>query len=161
MKCYIRGHRFATLNITQIKRLEKYVKKVIKEYNVDEFIFHHIYILSNKIFQIVSKVLQEYPNIKTTFFSNDKDCKIVKLKSQKVKSNNKSPDMFVDKIKYFEVNYHYPKCDILLNYHIIDNVNICIFLFDHKIIKNRAGVTAHAYDYALKKKKIVFNIAYK
>lgn len=161
MKCYIRGHRFATLNITQIKRLERYVKKVIKDYNVDEFIFHHIYKLSNQIFRVVNKVLQNYSNIKTTFVSYEKDCKTVKLKSQKDRPQNKFSVMFVDEIKYFESNYLYPKCDILLNYHIIDNVDICIFLFEHKIIAKRAGVTAHAYDYALKKKKIVFNIAYK
>lgn len=164
MKLAMFGHGRIELTERDLSNLEKCVRHVVKKLDIDEFIYQDNRANTKAYYKAIDNVLQEFQNIKYTYITTDNDFK-VELKTSRPtieKSRCKfKPEMFFDEIKHIDIQSCFPKSSIQLCYHVIDEVDICIFLFQHKRIAKRAGVTAHAYDYALKKKKIVFNIAYK
>ncbi len=159
MKIHIRCHEYRELNQKQLRNFEKCLNYCLENYQIDEIFMHNMFRVTKQILNILRNISNKFPEVKITFYSHYALEGYAKLKNDKAKK--KDSYFYFDKIKTFNFDCYYPQSYIKLNYRLIDKADICIFFFDYKIIAKRAGITAHAYDYAKRKGKIVYNIAEK
>ena len=160
--CFI-GHR----NIDKTERLCLLLKQTIEmliKKGVNVFLFGSKSAFDNLSWEIVSELKKKYPFIKRVY---------ARSSYQRI---DKAYEDYI--LQFYEQTYFSPtlenagkSCYIKRNYQMIDNCTYCVFYYDknYKAIKNgtkgslklqesRKSGTKIAYEYALKKKKVIFNM---
>lgn len=151
--CCFLGHR--TVELTEKLKYELYsiIEKLILDESVDTFYFGSNSQFNDICYKITSELKKKsYPTIKRVY---------VRSHFREIDDNYAS--YLLDKYEdtyYFSEKTNIGKSAYLMrNYEMIDKSNFCILYFDERYEPStgRSG-TKLAYDYALKKNKVIVNI---
>ena len=152
MNCCFIGHR----KIERTKELEdkvfKVVEDLIKNKNVDTFLFGSRSEFNDLCYEIVSSLKEKYPNIKRIY-----------VRGEYQYIDDKYKDFYF--LKGYEDSYLPKRCKVgsrasyvQRNFEMIDKSNYCVFYYDKNYsLKNTSG-TKLAYNYAVGKHKAIYDI---
>lgn len=145
------GHRKINTTEDIMNKLYTTIENLIVTEKVSNFLFGSKSQFNDVCLQAVTELKKKYPAVKRIYVRaefpeiND-DYKNYLLKSydetyfpEKILSSGKA--IYVER-----------------NYEMIDNCKFCIFYFDKKQATLKKSGTKIAYDYAVKKNKVIFNI---
>lgn len=177
-KCAFIGHR--KINITNVLKiaLKNLIEELIINKNVTTFLFGTKSQFNNLCYEIVTELKDKYKNIKRIVYSCKNECCLLETDKEKYNSFLHSI-ISINKCYYFdeEISPHElfkagKASYIERNKIMIDNSNYCIFYFDYNYVlnnvpysnfenKRKNSGTKLAYEYAIKKNKVVYNLANK
>ena len=150
--CFI-GHR--TINETEeLKtKLKETIEKLIVENSVDRFLFGSKSRFNSLCLELVTELKEKYPHIKRIYVRSmypyiDEDYKNYLLEGYE---ETYYPEKITNsgKASYVERNYE-----------MIDKSNFCIVYYDEQNAPTtRKSGTKVALDYAIRKKKVIINVA--
>ena len=160
--CFI-GHRNVKINDELIYNLKETIVTLINK-GVTTFLFGSKSEFDNLSWEIITELKKEFVFIKRVY----------------VRSAFQYIDKFYEKylLNFYEETYFPPKLQnagrlsyVERNYEMINNSTFCIFYYNEKyqpltkrknlydnMLKQRNSGTKIAYDYAVKKKKIIINL---
>ncbi|MBR6510510.1 MAG: DUF1273 family protein [Clostridia bacterium] len=145
------GHR--KINETEeLKiRLYKTIEKLIKNENVDTFIFGSKSQFDDLCLKIVTKIKEKYPNIKRIYVRAEYEIISEQYKNYLLKSYEET--YYPEKIKNSGRAVYVER-----NFEMINKSRICIIYYDEQCApKNRKSGTKIALDYAVKHgKQIIY-----
>lgn len=173
--CSFFGHRNVCLNKNQYQELERIIEKLIVNYGIKFFLFGSRSTFDEACCEIVSKLKNKYPEIiRRKYTCVSESCILEKDKKYwediyfKLGIENDflvydEEVSFKDKLKAGVHSY------IKRNFTMIDDSEVCVFYYD-KLYKPKSDScenqrnkstnsgTKIAYDYAIKKNKIIINV---
>ena len=149
--CFI-GHRNIEVNEKLLSSLEETIKTLINK-GATAFLFGSKSQFDNLCWDIVTSLKGSNPNIKRIY---------VRSAFQYISKSYKNY-----LLENYEETYFPPKLEnagkysyVERNYEMIDKSNYCVFYYNanYTPLKKRNSGTKIAYDYAVKKKKIIINL---
>lgn len=176
--CSVFGHRDTKLNEKQVDSLKLIIEDLIKNCNVDTFLFGSKSAFDNLCHLIVTDIKVKYPNIKRIAYTCKSEECILESEREKweeIYSNMYHKEVHLlgveeeieHKTKYTAGRASY----IERNYAMINASDYCIFYYDENYLPeykrySKKGIgfyqpnsgTALAYSYAKRKNKIIINI---
>ena len=148
--CFI-GHRTIHKNEELTSLLKQTIIELINN-GATTFLFGSKSEFDDLSWEIVTELMEKFPFIKRVYV--------------------RSSFQYIDEsylrylLQFYEETYFPPKIEkagkfsyVERNYEMIDNSNYCVFYYNDKyVISTRNSGTKIAYDYAVKKKKIIINV---
>ena len=175
-KCCFIGHRQIKITEDLVSKIESYIENLILEKKVKIFLFGSRSEFNFLCYQIVSKLMERFKNIKRIFYGCKSESVFLERDREKwikIINNDKilNKIMFVEGECEFKNKYKAGKASYIeRDYSMIDDSDYCLFYYNpnykpnkRKPFKNstyfyqpKSG-TSLSYAYALKQNKICIN----
>lgn len=169
--CFI-GHRNANLSAQELDVLKNIIENLILKENVKDFLFGSKSKFNEISHKIVTELKEKYTYIERKFYNLRSEYCVLeseRLNLEKIMSTTLRKDV---KLMGMEGEVSFSKklnttvnSYIVRNQAMIDNSDYCIFYYDENYLpiikkKNQSNIsgTKKAYEYALKKKKLIINV---
>ena len=172
--CFI-GHRKIKMTDEMKEKLKNFIEYLIVELKVSVFLFGSVSQFDDLCHEIVTNLKEKYPHIERVVYpcrSEGYTLETEKAQRERVFSNFFKTEvkiLGVERAVYFKNVYTAGKASYIeRNYAMIDDSDYCVFFYDedyqvkvdvfsNNVLSSKSG-TKIAYDYAVKKKKKIFNI---
>lgn len=166
--CSFFGHREINIKESFVKELECILENLITKNGVKVFLFGSKSEFDSLCLYLIGTLKRKYPFIKRIAYTcKGEGCNLEILKEESERLYSK---IYGQKVEILcvdeEVNYKNKWVAgksgyVQRNYAMIDDSDMCVFYYDRKFIKESKGKsgTKIAYDYAVKKKKTIINLA--
>ncbi len=167
--CSFFGHREIKIEETLIKKIEGIIENLIAEKGVSIFLFGSKSEFDSLCLYLMGGFKEKYPFIKRIAYTcKGEGCNLESLKeeSERLYSKiygRKVEILYVDEEVNFKNKWIAGKSGyVQRNYAMIDESDFCVFYYDVNVLRKdgqaKSG-TKIAYEYAIKKRKQIINVA--